>query len=61
MNECVCPPQCPARCTPERLCDIEDCPCYELWAVEYDGLVEATAHLSPEEIHRMAVEAWRER
>ena len=58
MSECACSPQCPARCVPERQCDVLDCPCFQLGMVEMDELIRQTGHLSAEEIHRMAVDAW---
>ena len=59
--DCACSPQCPARCTPQRECDVRDCPCFQLGMIETDALVEATGHLGWEEIHELAAAAWRDR
>lgn len=58
MNDCACPPECPARCTPGRLCDDPACPCYLLWSIETDEMQRQTARLSPAELHQLAREAW---
>jgi hypothetical protein len=57
MDACACDLLCPARCRPDRLCDHPGCPCYQMWAIEYDELVRQTDHLSPAEIHQMLLDS----
>ena len=57
-SECACPPECPERCTPLRLCADVDCSCYQLWLIELELAREQVAHLSATELHKMMIDKW---
>lgn len=61
MNpDCCCPPQCTEGCTPDRTCADAACLCFRMWSIEIDAAIDATAHLSSEEIHQMMLDGLRD-
>lgn len=50
---CLCPPGCPAKCIPARLCDRPECPCYQAWLAEMTEMEARTASLTPAQVHAM--------